>query len=396
MELISPDNHLGLVGLLFSVVAASFWLERFSWARRLSATLLVIAIPLVLSNLGLIPRAAPAYDFISSYFVSVAIPLLLFKADLRRIFAETGRMMAGFMLAAVGTLTGAALAVLMIPVGEDAGAVAAAITGGYVGGSMNFVAVAQSIGLDDPTRFATVLGAEATAGLLYLVFLSLVPGFRWFRSWEERSGGEAGEASGRARAHETEHRGATRARESGAAGSREEGGVPSIDELALALGLSLLICGAGAWLAEVVGLPRFAILAITVLAVAAANLAPGPLGRLRGDTELGMLLMYAFFAVFGAGTDVVGLIRQAPLLLAFSGTMVVVHFLVAFGGGRLLGLGARETVIASNACLLGPPTAAAEAARNGWPDLVTPGLLCGIFGYVIGNFVGVAIFYLLG
>jgi uncharacterized membrane protein len=293
-------------------------------------------------------------------------------------------MMAGFLVAAAGTLAGAVLAVLLIPIGPDAGAVAATVTGGYVGGSMNFVAVAQSIGLDDPTRFATVLGAEATAGLLYLVFLSLVPGFRWFRSWDGHREGEAGEA----------HPGAPGPTATGT--EKERGGVPSIDELALALGLSLVICGAGTWLAEAAGLPRFAILAITLLAVAVANLAPGPLGRLRGDMELGMLLMYAFFAVFGAGTDVVGLIRQAPLLLAFSGTMVVVHFLVAFGVGRLVGLGARETVIASNACLLGPPTAAAEAARNGWPDLVTPGLLCGIFGYVIGNFVGVAVFYLLG
>lgn len=384
MELISPDNHVGLIGLLFTVVAVSFWLERFAWARRLSATLLVIAIPLVLSNLGLIPREAPAYGFVSTYFVSAAIPLLLFKADLRRIFTETGRTMVGFLIAAVGTLTGAGVAVALIPIGSDAGAVAAVITGGYIGGSMNFVAVAQSIGLDEPTRFATVLGAEATAGLLYLVFLSLVPGFRWFRAWEEAYEPGTGRPDAPDPSSPPDVPDTT------------PSGAPPVSELALALGLSLLIGAAGVWLATLAGVPRFAILAITLLAVVVANLAPGPLSRLRGDMELGMLLMYAFFAVFGAGTDVVGLVRQAPLLLAFSGTMVIVHFCVAFGAGRLLGLGPRETAIASNACLLGPPTAAAEAARNGWADLVTPGLLCGIFGYVVGNFLGVAVFAVLG
>ena len=393
MLLISPDNHFGLVGFLFAVVAVSFWLERFSWARRLSATLLVIAIPLAFSNLGLVPREAPAYAFVSNYFVATAIPLLLFKSDLKRIFSETGRVMVGFIIAAVGTLAGAVLAYALIPAGEDGGAVAAVVTGGYIGGSMNFVAVAQSIGLDEPTRFATVLGAEATAGLLYLVFLSLVPGFGWFRRWAA-AGGKAGDVADPEAGDGNPTAAGPKAPGSIAMGS--DGKAPGLPELALALGLSLSICGAGNWIATAIGFPQYGILVITALAVAAANIAPGPLGRLRGDMELGMLLMFAFFAVFGAGTDLAGMIRDAPILLVFCATMVTIHFLVAFGVGRLAGLEAEEVAIASNACLLGPPTAAAEAVRNGWHDLVTPGLLCGVFGYAVGNFIGVTLFALLG
>ena len=78
--LIAPDNHLGLMALLFAIVGVCCWAERFAWASRASAPVLVILLALVLSNLGLIPREAPSYAFVSEYFVMAAIPLLLFKA----------------------------------------------------------------------------------------------------------------------------------------------------------------------------------------------------------------------------------------------------------------------------------------------------------------------------
>ena len=64
---------------------------------------------------------------------------------------------------------------------------AAVITGGYTGGGMNFVAVSKVVGLDDPTRFAVVLGAEASVGLAYLMLLSAMPAFAWFARWDASS-----------------------------------------------------------------------------------------------------------------------------------------------------------------------------------------------------------------
>jgi uncharacterized membrane protein len=54
-----------------------------------------------------------------------------------------------------------------------------------------------------------------------------------------------------------------------------------------------------------------------------------------------------------------------------------------------------EVMIASNACILGPATAAALAASKGWRPLVTPGILVGLFGYAIATFIGVALTNLL-
>ena len=329
--------------------------------------MLVILLALVLSNLGLIPREAPSYAFVSEYFVMAAIPLLLFKADLRLIFAETGRLVFAFLLAAGGTVLGVVAAFFLVPVGDVAAQAAAAITGGYTGGGMNFVAVSKVVGLEDPTRFAVVLGAEASVGLAYLMLLSAMPAFAWFARWD------ASAAPARP-AEEPEPQQVT------------DG--PDLTHMGLALGLSLTVCALGTWLANLAGQPRFAILAITLIAIAAANLARRQMQALKGDFTLGMLLLYVFFGVFGAGVDLVSMLRQAPLLMLFAFVIIAVHAIVAFGLGRLLGFSARELAVASNACVLGPPTAAALAARSGWHELVTPGILCGIFGYLIGNFLG--------
>lgn len=375
--MLSADNHLAIMAVLFGVVGAALWAERFSLiVQRLSVPFVVILVPLLLSNAGLIPRNAPAYDFVIEYFVIIAIPLLLLKADLQRIFSETGRTLVAFLLAGAGTALGVLLGYTLLPETEHSAQSAAAVAGGYIGGSMNFVAVAKAVELDDPTMFATTLGAETAGGLLYLMFLAAVPAMRWFKRWDRQTPKPA-----------TAHTGSS---DGGSAGGA------TIMDMALALSLGFLISAAGIWIARSIGLPNYSILIITVVAVAVANLAKSAVSRLHGEVDVAMLLFYVFFATYGAGTDLVAMLRDAPVLLLFALVVVAVHFVVSFGAGRLIGLSGREIVIASNACLLGPPTAAAQATKEGWAELVTPGILCGVFGYVIGNFIGVSIYALLG
>ena len=253
--LIDSDNHLGLVALLFSIVGVCCWAERFSWASRASAPVLIILVALVLSNLGLIPREAPSYSFVSEYFVMASIPLLLFKADLRMIIAETGRLLFAFLIAAGGTVLGVVTAFLLVPVGDVGAQAAAVITGGYTGGGMNFVAVSKVVGLEDPTRFAVVLGAEASVALSYLMMLSLMPAFAWFARWD------ASTASADAPPVQAERQ------------TRADG--PDLTHMGLSLGLSLAVCAVGVGLADLAGQSRFSILAITLIAIAVANLARG-------------------------------------------------------------------------------------------------------------------------
>ena len=84
-------------------------------------------------------------------------------------------------------------------------------------------------------------------------------------------------------------------------------------------------------------------------------------------------------------------IRIAPALFLHTSIQIIVHFLVTVGVGRSMNLPLRELVLASNANVGGPTTAAGMAANKNWRSLVLPALLTGIFGYAIATGVGVAV-----
>jgi uncharacterized membrane protein len=51
--------------------------------------------------------------------------------------------------------------------------------------------------------------------------------------------------------------------------------------------------------------------------------------------------------------------------------------------------------IASVATKAGPPLIPAVAHAKGWEHLVLPGIIAGMLGYAIGNYVGFAAAYLM-
>jgi uncharacterized membrane protein len=133
---------------------------------------------------------------------------------------------------------------------------------------------------------------------------------------------------------------------------------------------------------------------ITALALIPATAAPRLMTKLRGGYELGLGLAFVFFAAIAAGADAPALLASAPILIPTVAIILAVHALVLFGAGSLLRFSLPELVTASNASVLGATTAPALAAAKGWRDLVTPGVLVGVLGYVIGTPLGIAMWAL--
>lgn len=89
---------------------------------------------------------------INSYLVPLAVPLLLFDSDLKRIFTGTGTLLAAFGVGTVATVIGTILAFPLIPLnslGADTGwRIACALAARHIGGAINFVAVAETLSID--------------------------------------------------------------------------------------------------------------------------------------------------------------------------------------------------------------------------------------------------------
>ena len=96
MSLIPADNIFALGAILFGVAWLAFWIDTRPLGRKTSGVIWALGIAMLLSNTGIIPFSSPAYDFVGGSLVPLAIPLLLLKGDLRRIFRESGGVMISF------------------------------------------------------------------------------------------------------------------------------------------------------------------------------------------------------------------------------------------------------------------------------------------------------------
>jgi uncharacterized membrane protein len=384
MSLISPDNDLGLMAVLFVIAGGAFLAERTRIGSHLTGAVIAILTAIVAANLRIIPHSAPAYDFVFNYFVPILIPLFLFKANLRTIFFETTRMAMAFLIASAGTVAGVLLAVAVLDLGALASAaatdpalreagIAGLFTSTYIGGSVNYAALGEITGLrTDASFFSAATATDNLFSAVFLGVLALLPGWNWLA--RRFTTHEHGERQAVAETQET----------------------ITATSLTLALATSISFVAVGDAVTAALGAPSARYAIITALVVTAATFFPRFMEKLHGGFELGVSLAFVFFAAIAAGANLVAMVSIAPILVVLVTILLGIHLLVLLGAGQLFGLTLPELVTASNAAVLGATTAPALAAARGWHDLVTPGVLVGVLGYALGTFIGTGIFHLLG
>ena len=135
---------------------------------------------------------------------------------------------------------------------------------------------------------------------------------------------------------------------------------------------------------------------ITTLSVAAATFFDRQVERIHGSQEIGTYFIYLFLFVIGAPASIVTVVTEAPLLLVLTAIMVAVNMLFCFTAAKLLHFDLEDAIIASNANIGGPTTAAGMAVSQGWGRLVGPAMLVGTLGYVLGNYAGTVVGIVLG
>ena len=372
-SLISPDNNFAIWAVLIAIAGFGFWCERYPFGRKYSGVMLLITLAIVLSNLRIIPTQAPAYDAVWTYLVPVAIPLLLFQADLRRIFREAGKTLVAFVIGSAAVVAGVLLGIALIDLGPHETKLAGIFTGTYIGGSLNFAAVAEVTEFPDPTVLTAAVAADNVITNLHVLAIILLPGIAAVaRLFPEHRTAADGPTLDDAPVHRI-----------------ADLDVPG---LLFALALAFALASVGGFAASAFDHPEYAILVTTLLALLIATFGKGLVGNLSGYSEAGNALLFIFLATIGASADIWQLIEIAPILFVFALIIVSVHLVVLLTVGRLLRLDLAEMCIASAVCIGGPASGPAIAAAKGWRDLVIPGVLAGSFGYAIGSFVGVTVY----
>ncbi len=428
------SSPLALAAVIAGVTWLGFFLERRVPAlSRVGASLLILAMGAIISNAGLAPVKSPVYDAVVGPVTSLAIVWLLLSVHLGDLRRAGGRMLGAFALSCLGTLVGAAVAtfVLATTFGDETWRLAGAFVGTYTGGSVNFVAVGR--GLEIPgTLFAGANAADALTTGIWMGACLLLP--IWLRRWyptpvleEETQGQAQGQAQTQtqtqtqAQTQAGDDRARVAAGAAGGAGLAEIGGGASAAVVAeaaaageaeaaperhpffetapvsvlslsflLALGLVLLV--AAGWLGDrVPAVP--AVLWLTTLALIVGHI-PG-LTRMQGASQLGNLALNLFFVVIGIFSRVADILAVGVAVFFFTAITVAIHGLITFGIGKLAKLDLGSLSVASQAAVGGPSSALAVAVARDWPALVLPGIIVGLLGYAVGNYLGFGAAYAL-
>lgn len=385
MTIITADNNLAILAVLLSVVSFGLWIETRPRIGQFGVIGIVL-LCVLLNAFSILPNRADIYSLISQFLVPLAIPLLLFNADVRQIWRQSGRMLLAFGLAVAATLIGAMLALSLTEMHSNESTWAAIVTAGFIGSAANTAAVAAALGKTVDPFMGLLFASVYVVTVPFVILMLALPGiprlWRWFSTIDEST--VIRPASTEVAPEVDSSLAQTFALE-----ARTETGVTA-RSLSLALALSAVIVWFSQYLAGLTGFPPLQYLMISAISIVIATLLPHRVVHLAGHQSLGHYFLYLFFAVIGTQVDFTQALSKGGEIMQFAAILLTSHLLLLALFGRFLKLSGAQLIVASNACILGPPMAAAAATARGWHHLVTPGILCGVLGYIIANFIGIA------
>lgn len=400
--LISADNTWALMAITCGWAAFSIYAEQtWKWASKVSGAIVALLGALALTNLGIIPTNCVWFDdIVWGFVVPMAIPLLLLSCDIRKIGREAGKILILFFIGAIGTTIGAILGYKALGgVVDNLAGVAAMMTGSYIGGTVNFAAMVDAFKVPGETSSAAVVADNLLMALYFFVLIA-IPSIKFF--YNKFTHPHIDEVNARGVDEEAKTQAAA-----------YWGKKPiSLMDIAINVAISVIIVCVSTAIASVIsaafpsgngvvtdligGLFGNKYLILTTLTMIIATVFSKPLEGLSGSQEIGTYLIYLFFFAIGAPASIKAIIMNAPLLLVFCAIMVVVNMLFCFIFGKLLKFDLEDCILASNACIGGPTTAAAMAISKGWVKLVGPIMLVGTLGYVVGTYFGTFVGQFLG
>jgi len=362
--------------------------RRTKVGKALSAPLATMGLALIIANLGIIPFSSPIFDFVNTNLIPLAIPLLLYDSNLRRVISDTGTLLIAFMVGAISTVIATILTYPLFPLkslGADGWKVASALAARHIGGAINFVAVSETLNVSGSAVSAAIAADNVVVALYFALLFSLAT---------EGEGNETETNDNDALSNLNDESGVIVRDPENASNS---GGDITMPSIAMSLTVASCIVTVGKLLTKALFPSTSALPMISAVTVLSATLFPAFFQKLSfTGTSVGVIFMQMFFAASGAAGSIRLVIQQAPSLFLFSLMQVAIHFgsLMCIGRG-ILRLKPNELYLASNANVGGPTTAAAMAQAKEWNRLVLPALLVGILGYATATPIALALGHIL-
>jgi len=367
--------------------------KRWTWMQKIGTVVAAYAVGIIFALTGFVhfePETAAALTFgklqstIMSVTVPLAIPLMLFNCD----FKLWTKALPKTIWSLAGGITAVLVAIIsgyfIFRTHELPGfnRIAAMMTGIYTGGTMNFNALGQSLGVDK-TVMAIVLAFEMVFTTPYIFFM-IGGGYKVFRKilpYQDVT--RKGRTDEDVESKDVEnYRGMFHRK---IIGGMLIGFGLSVLFLAIGAGLALLLTGT---LNELV-----VILTITTLSIIASFFKK--VRELPKTFELGMFFILIFSVIVASLFDIHS-VNGGSLMIGLFVLWVMVcaaglHLLFC----RIAHVSGDLFAVSQIALLCSPPFVPPLVGAMKNKKVLISGIVIGLVGYAVGTYLGVAIAYIL-
>ncbi len=382
------DIHIILMiaFFLFMPVLIIYLEGKYVIVEKTGGVLICYVLGAIIGNTGILPEGAYVYqDWLTRLSVPLALPLILFSMDVKRWFKIAGPAFTSLLL---GLIT----VVLLIFAGhlifrdsiDEAWKIAGLLTGVYTGGTPNMAAMKTALNVDTEIYLMTHT-YEVALGAIYLVFILSI-GQRVFQLFlpkfkpleNDHPATEKIDLKAEYESYEGYFRRKTFFPALGSFGL-------SVLIFAVSYGLSLLFPDKFSTAAIILLITTFGIGFSFVPRVK----------KIKMTFQTGMYLILIFCLVVASMADISKLVNISFNLFWYVGlAMFGSHFLHVLLA-RFFRIDADTVIISGSALICSPPFVPVVAGALKNRDIILTGLIIGIAGYAVGNYLGVLIAYAL-
>ncbi len=365
--------------------------SKSSLIRKIGSIVICYVAGLVIGNINILPDDVYGLqDIITSITIPLAIPLLLFSENIRK-WVKMARttflsLLLGLLSVFIMIIIGFMIFKEIIP---DAWKISGMLVGVYSGGTPNLAAISEMLDVKEEIYILTHT-SDLIIGALVLLFLISV-GQRFFLSFL------------RPYKHIDDEEERLKNNNSVAEFESYEGifSKEIFFPLLKAFGFTIIIFAIGGGLSFLFSSNYqavVAILTITTLGIA-ASLVP-KINKIKKTFPAGMYFILVFSVVVASMADLREMIGNGHSIVLLS---ILLFIVLAVVGSLLLHaffswifkIDADHFIITSVALSMSPPFVPVIAGAIKNRHIVLPGLILGIIGYAVGNYLGVIVAYLL-
>ena len=355
-------------------------------ADKIGAVLICYLIGMVFGAIVINDERYAIPDAISTLMIPLALPMLLFEVNVRAWGKMAGKAFVSMLVAIAGL-------VCMVFIGytlfkdsvPDAAKVSGMLAGVYTGGTPNLASIKTALGVPEEMYIA-INTVDMLISAVYLLFLlsyakpllsKILPAYRQKTNLFEDLNQENKDETKLAL-------------------------VPWLKKVKFrhilaSFGVTLLCAGGGVGLGLLVKNPAYQmaviILSITTLGIVAANIKP--VKKIQGSFDTGMYLILIFSVAVASMADFNDISSKLISLIGFLTLVIFGSMILHLLFCRIFKIDTDTAMVTSVALVCSPPFVPVVCGAIKNREVMISGITVGVVGYALGNYLGIAIAYML-